>query len=147
MPVGGDCLPDVSICVDGAVCVGSDSEKMCVVPTKLDGDCSIYYVFSVCAEDLVCVDDMCKKPKVPVGGDCLDESSACVDGTVCVGTLTEKICVVPGTMGSDCSLAELFSICAEELICMNEKCSKPSVPEGGDCSDDYSVCVKDSICV
>lgn len=144
VPVGGDCLPSGSVCVDGSTCVGTDTKKVCATPSPLDGSCGTAFTF--CGSGLECDDGTCKKPKVPEGGDCKPEGSVCEEGTVCIRGRRKKICVRPRDIGEKCSTKRLI-ICKDGLVCARRLCRRPRVPVGGDCLRKGSKCVRGAVCV
>ncbi|KAI0562539.1 crumbs protein precursor 95F [Gracilaria domingensis] len=145
VPRGGDCLPAGSVCVDGTVCAGTDRRKKCVAPMGPGGQCDID-PFWVCEDGLDCVANVCEKPKVPRGGDCLPAGSVCVDGTVCAGTDRRKKCVAPMGPGERCG-QDPFWVCDVDLVCIGGTCMRPKIGLGGDCKPEGSVCEEGLFCL
>lgn len=83
--------------------------------------------------------------EVGPGHDCLPEGSRCVDGSMCVGTLDKKICVMPRSFGHSCGFTG-FDICADGLDCVESICGIPNIPLGGHCSKPGSVCEAGTVC-
>eukprot|EP00737_Agarophyton_chilense_P000166 gb/GEZJ01000193.1/.p1 GENE.gb/GEZJ01000193.1/~~gb/GEZJ01000193.1/.p1 ORF type:complete len:333 (-),score=13.08 gb/GEZJ01000193.1/:1788-2786(-) len=146
VPLGESCLERGSRCVEGAICVGTPTKKLCKRPRTVGQSCEVD-PFWVCEDGLDCVSNICVKPKVPRGGDCLPEGSVCEDGTVCAGSDRKKKCVVPKGVGMQCG-QDPFWVCESGLECspMGE-CTKPKIGLGGDCKPRGSVCEDGLFCL
>lgn len=146
IPEGGDCFLHGSECIEGAQCIGTETEKRCISPTAKGGSCEILNKFSYCESSLQCRDGKCQEPKLPVGGNCLPEGSLCEDGLVCAGVQSQKLCVTEKKEGEECDPALPLIVCEAGLVCMDERCRKPKVPEGGNCSEQSAICEDNLVC-
>lgn len=144
IPAGQSCIASGSICADGLVCTGSETDKRCVKPMPLDGECG-QDPFWICQDGLNCMNGTCKKPVVPEGHSCLSSGSVCADGLVCTGSDTDKRCVKPMILGGSCG-QDPFWVCQKGLECIDSKCRTPVIPEGQSCLSMGSVCGTGLIC-
>lgn len=143
IPSGGDCLPEGAICVTGTVCAGSLRRKRCVVPMGKGGRCGQDPRW-ICAVGLECRRKVCVQIVIPTGGDCSEEGVVCEERTVCAGRKNQR-CVVPMQEGERCGQDPRW-ICAAGLECKHKKCVPITVPKGGDCSSEGSICEYSTVC-
>lgn len=138
---GDSCLANGSICEHGLMCAGHSRKKICVLP-RAAGKACYNNAFVRCADGLVCQDRKCM---TPVDGNCKPKGSLCVPGTICAGPQSQRRCVVPKTEGQQCGI-DTVSTCADGLDCVGNICVQPTVPMGGDCLVDGSVCDNGLVC-
>eukprot|EP00178_Gracilaria_changii_P001153 TRINITY_DN1162_c0_g1_i1.p1 TRINITY_DN1162_c0_g1~~TRINITY_DN1162_c0_g1_i1.p1 ORF type:complete len:930 (-),score=56.66 TRINITY_DN1162_c0_g1_i1:720-3509(-) len=138
IPLGKSCLSKEAMCVDGAVCAGTNEKKLCVMPKSVRQRCG-HDPFWVCQPGLTCEEGFCK---IPRGKDCTPKGSLCVDGTKCAGSDDEKRCVTPKRVRQRCG-QDPFAVCAMGLTCEDGFCKNP---KGSDCSAKDSLCVDDTVC-
>lgn len=122
LDVGVDCSAERSTCVKGAVCAGSDSEKMCVVPGGV-GDACGSDAFSVCETGYPCENGYCGPLVVRRGKACDDTTKVCADGYHCTdGFRTgSRVCGKVRLEGERCKNHPRHR-CGSGLSCISGTC-------------------------
>ncbi|MCL2326195.1 MAG: hypothetical protein FWC40_06865, partial [Proteobacteria bacterium] len=127
--VGGACGPYVD-CVEGQVCSKSGT---CIYLPSLGDDCTDE---DGCGDDSLCMDGLCTRTDIPVGGACDNVSTFCEWslGLTCV----DGICRGSSSVGDACDANHL---CSGQSVCIGGKC----VENRGECESDDD-CRGDSYC-
>lgn len=129
-------------CGNNRKCAGPDENLLCVRAMPAGKSCAVD-PYWICEESLKCENHVCVVPEM---GNCSQNEDHCSSGLICAGSGNLKRCVRPVGEGHSCG-SNSFQICETGLNCANDKCVRPQVSAGGNCSASKVQCKEGTVCV